>query len=69
MEIKPISRVTGRQGYRDNYQRRKRRDRGKSFGDVYDNTEIDESEIERVVVRADGTHDLSNTTIGLGLRK
>ena len=68
MEIKPISRTGDRIGY-DNYQRRKRRDRGESFGDVYDRTEIDEAEIERVVVRADGTHDLSNTTIGLGLGK
>lgn len=65
MEIRPISRTGDRRSY-DCPRKRSQGRRGKSFREYQDNVEIPDSEIEKVVIRPDGTHDLSNTTIGLG---
>ena len=68
MQIRPISRKGDRRGY-DCPRKNPQRHRGKSFREYQDNVEIPDSEIEKVVIKPDGTHDLSNTTIGLGLKK
>jgi len=66
MQIRPILRTGDKRSYRTHPRQNSQRQERESFKDVYNNIELDEAEVEKVVVKEDGTYDLRNTNIGLG---